>query len=38
MASVKYAISAYVADGTTTDYLITWDYLDEDHIAVYVDG
>lgn len=38
MPSVKYAISAYVADGTTTDYLITWDYLDEDHIAVYVDG
>jgi hypothetical protein len=38
MASVKYAISAYTADGTTTDYLITWDYLDEDHIAVYVDG
>lgn len=38
MASVKYAISDYIADGTTTDYLITWDYLDEDHIAVYVDG
>jgi hypothetical protein len=38
MATVKYAISDYIADGTTTDYLITWDYLDEDHIAVYVDG
>jgi hypothetical protein len=38
MPAVKFAISAYVADGTTTDYLITWDYLDEDHIAVYVDG
>lgn len=38
MPTVKYAISAYVADGTTTDYLITWDYLDDDHIAVYVDG
>lgn len=38
MTSVKYAISDYIADGTTTDYLITWDYLDEDHIAVYVDG
>lgn len=38
MPTVKYAISDYVADGTTTDYLITWDYLDEDHISVYVDG
>ena len=38
MTTVKYAVSAYTADGTTTDYLITWDYLDEDHIAVYVDG
>lgn len=38
MATVKYAVSAYTADGVTTDYLITWDYLDEDHIAVYVDG
>ena len=38
MPTVKYAISAYVADGTTTDYLITWDYLDDDHISVYVDG
>lgn len=38
MPTVKYAISAYVADGTTTDYLITWDYLDDDHITVYVDG
>ncbi len=38
MPTVKYAVSAYTADGTNTDYLITWDYLDEDHIAVYVDG
>ena len=37
MASVKYSISAYIADGSTTDYLITWDYLDDDHISVYVD-
>ena len=34
----KFAISAYIADGSTTDYLITWNYLDSDHIAVYVDG
>lgn len=34
----KFAISAYIADGTTTDYLITWNYLDQDHISVYVDG
>ena len=38
MATVKYSVSAYVADGTTTDYLITWDYLDDDHITVEVDG
>lgn len=38
MTTVKYAVSAYTADGVTTDYLITWDYLDEDHITVYVDG
>ena len=38
MPTVKYSVSAYTADGTTTDYLITWDYLDEDHISVYVDG
>ena len=35
---VKYAVSAYIADGNTTDYLITWDYLDEDHIVTYVNG
>lgn len=33
----QYSVSAYTADGSTTDYLITWDYLDEDHITVYVD-
>ena len=38
MPTVKYSVSAYVADGTTTDYLITWDYLDDDHISVEVDG
>jgi hypothetical protein len=38
MPTVKYSVSAYIADGTTTDYLITWDYLDEDHITVEVDG
>ena len=38
MPTVKYSVSAYIADGTTTDYLITWDYLDDDHITVYVDG
>lgn len=38
MAATKYSVSAYTADGVTTDYLITWDYLDNDHIAVYVDG
>lgn len=38
MATVKYSVSAYTADGTTTDYLITWDYLDDDHITVEVDG
>ena len=38
MPTVKYSVSAYVADGTTTDYLITWDYLDDDHITVEVDG
>ena len=34
----KYSISSYTADGTTTDFLLTWDYLDKTHIAVYVDG
>ena len=38
MPTVKYSVSAYIADGTTTDYLITWDYLDDDHITVYVEG
>ena len=38
MPTVKYSVSAYIADGTTTDYLITWDYLDDDHITVEVDG
>ena len=38
MPTVKYSVSAYTADGTTTDYLITWDYLDDDHITVEVDG
>jgi hypothetical protein len=38
MATTKFSVSAYTADGVTTDYLITWDYLDQDHIAVYVDG
>ena len=38
MATTKFSVSAYTADGVTTDFLITWDYLDEDHIAVYVDG
>lgn len=38
MATTKFSVSAYTADGVTTDYLITWDYLDEDHLAVYVDG
>lgn len=38
MSTVKYSVSAYIADGTTTDYLITWDYLDDDHITVEVDG
>lgn len=38
MATTKFSVSAYTADGVTTDYLITWDYLDSDHIAVYVDG
>lgn len=34
----KYSISSYVADGTTTDFLITWDYLDTSHITVFVNG
>lgn len=34
----KYSISSYVADGSTTDFLITWDYLDPSHITVYVDA
>jgi len=38
MPTVKYSVSAYIADGTTTDYLITWDYLDDDHITVEIDG
>lgn len=38
MATTKFSVSAYTADGVTTDYLITWDYLDSGHIAVYVDG
>lgn len=38
MPTVKYSVSAYIADGTTTDYLITWDYLDDDHISVEIDG
>ena len=38
MPTVKYSVSAYIADGTTTDYLITWDYLDDDHITVVIDG
>ena len=38
MPTVKYSVSAYIADGTTTDYLITWDYLDDTHIAVSVGG
>ena len=38
MTTVKYSVSAYTADGTTTDFLITWDYLDDDHITVEVDG
>ena len=37
MASVKYSVSAYIADGSNTDYPINWDYLDDDHINVYVD-
>ena len=38
MPTVKYSVSAYIADGTTTAYLITWDYLDDDHITVEIDG
>ena len=38
MPTVKYSVSAYIADGTTTDYLVTWDYLDDDHITVEIDG
>lgn len=34
----KYSISSYTADGTTTDFLLTWDYLDKTHITVYVDA
>ena len=32
----QYSVSSYTSDGVTTDYLITWDYLDEDHITVWV--
>lgn len=38
MPTLKYSISDYIADGTTTDYLITWDYLDDDHITVEIGG
>lgn len=32
----QYSVSSYTSDGVTTDFLITWDYLDEDHITVWV--
>ena len=33
---MPYSTVTYTADGTETDYLITWNYLDTDHITVKV--
>lgn len=33
-----YSISSYTADGTTTDFLLTFDYLDVTHLKVFIDG
>ena len=35
---MPYSTVTYTADGTETDFLITWNYLDTDHIAVEVGG
>jgi len=35
---LAFAEKAYTGDGSTTDFTITFDYLDEDHVKVSVDG